>query len=159
MVYIVPLVLSTVGIIPNNVVMQKAVTRRITTRYGLDGLGIESRWGFDPHVLAANTFVLGASQYGCTINAIYCMYSKLPAEDEQFIYSKRVEGSIRINLKRKCIWLVLITQRNTVILTFLKAPVKAKGSLLDFGYRTRHLSSPKFPNQLWGGAQLASFSK
>jgi hypothetical protein len=25
------------------------------------------------------------------INAIYCMYSKLPTEDEQLIYSKHVE--------------------------------------------------------------------
>ena len=53
--------------------------------------------------------MLAASQRGCMINDIDCMYSKLPPEDEQFIYSKRVED-IRINLKRKCILLVLITQ-------------------------------------------------
>ena len=53
---------------------------------------------------------LAASQRGCTINAIDCMYSKLPPEDEYFIYSKHVEDIIGINLKRKCIWLILITQ-------------------------------------------------
>ena len=35
--------------------------------------------------------VLAASQHGCTINTIDCMYSKLPPEDEQLIYSKHVE--------------------------------------------------------------------
>ena len=34
----------------------------------------------------------------------------LPPEDEYFIYSKHVEDIIGINLKRKCIWLILITQ-------------------------------------------------
>ena len=34
---------------------------------------------------------LAASQSGCTINAIDCMYSKLPPEDEKLIYSKHVE--------------------------------------------------------------------
>ena len=38
------------------------------------------------------------------------MYSKLPPEDEQFIYLKHVEDINGINLKRKCISLVLITQ-------------------------------------------------
>ena len=38
------------------------------------------------------------------------MYSKLPPEDEQFIFSKHVEDIIGINLERKCIWLVLSTQ-------------------------------------------------
>ena len=32
--------------------------------------------------LIQNTIVLAASQRGCTINAIYCMYSKLPTDDE-----------------------------------------------------------------------------
>ena len=45
-----------------------------------------------------------------TINTIDCMYSKLPPEDEYFIYSKHVEDIIGINLKRKCNSLVLITQ-------------------------------------------------
>ena len=54
--------------------------------------------------------VLACSQSGCTINAIDCMYSKLPPEDEQFIYSKHVEDIIGTNLKRKCISLVLIMQ-------------------------------------------------
>jgi hypothetical protein len=38
------------------------------------------------------------------------MYSKLPSDDEQFIYSKHVEDIIGINLKRKCVSLVLIMQ-------------------------------------------------
>ena len=38
------------------------------------------------------------------------MYSKLYPEDEQFICSKHVEDIIGKNLKRKCIWLLLITQ-------------------------------------------------
>ena len=47
---------------------------------------------------------------GCTVNTIHCMYSKLPPEDEQLICSKHVEDITGINLKRKWIWLVLITQ-------------------------------------------------
>ena len=39
------------------------------------------------------------------------MHSKLPPEDEYFIYSKHVEDIIAINLKRKYISLVLITQK------------------------------------------------
>ena len=35
--------------------------------------------------------VLAASQRGCMINAIDCIYSKPPAEDEWLIYSKHVE--------------------------------------------------------------------
>ena len=35
------------------------------------------------------------------INTIDCMYSKLPPEDEQLIYSKYVVDIIGINLKRK----------------------------------------------------------
>ena len=58
--------------------------------------------------------VLASSQRGCTINATDCMYSKLPAEDEQLIYSKHVEDIIGINLKRKCIWLLLITQIHSI---------------------------------------------
>ena len=54
--------------------------------------------------------VSAASQSGCTINTTDCMYSNLPPEDEQFIYSKHVVDFIGINLKRKCISLVLITQ-------------------------------------------------
>ena len=54
--------------------------------------------------------MLAASQHVCMINAIDRMFNKLPPEDEQFIYSKHVEVIIGINLKRKCIWLVLITQ-------------------------------------------------
>ena len=38
------------------------------------------------------------------------MYSKLLPEDEYFIYSKYVEDINGINLKRKCISLVLVTQ-------------------------------------------------
>ena len=33
-------------------------------------------------VIILYMLVLAASQRGCTINAIDCMYSKLPAEDE-----------------------------------------------------------------------------
>ena len=54
--------------------------------------------------------LLAASQRGCMINATDCMYSKLPAEDEQLICSKHVEDIIGINLKRKCNSLVLNTQ-------------------------------------------------
>ena len=36
-----------------------------------------------------------------TIKAVDCMYSKLPPEDEQLIYSKHVEDFIGMNLKRK----------------------------------------------------------
>ena len=54
--------------------------------------------------------VLADSQRGCTIYTIVCMYSKLPPEDEQLIYSKHVDDIIGINLKRKCISLVLITK-------------------------------------------------
>ena len=60
--------------------------------------------------LSSTLIVLAASQRGCMINATDCMYSKLPAEDEQLIYSKHVEDITEINLKRKCISLVLITQ-------------------------------------------------
>ena len=41
---------------------------------------------------------------------MYCIYSKLPPEDEQLIYWKHVEDIIGTDLKRKCIWLVLIAQ-------------------------------------------------
>ena len=34
-----------------------------------------------------------ASQRGCTINAIDCMYSKQPPEDEWLNYSKHVEDN------------------------------------------------------------------
>ena len=44
------------------------------------------------------------------INTTDCIYSKLPPEDVQFIYSKHVEDIIGINEERKCVWLVLITQ-------------------------------------------------
>ena len=54
--------------------------------------------------------MLAASQRGCMINAIDCMYSKLHPEDELLIYSEHVEDIIGINLKSKCIWLVLITE-------------------------------------------------
>ena len=37
-------------------------------------------------------------------------YSKLPPEDEQLICSKHVQDIIGINLKRKCISFILITQ-------------------------------------------------
>ena len=37
--------------------------------------------------------VLAASQRGFLINTTDCMYSKLPPEDEQLIYSKHVEGN------------------------------------------------------------------
>jgi hypothetical protein len=64
-----------------------------------------------PRSLAANTLIeLAASHHGCTINTIHCMYSKLPAEDEQFMYSKHVEVIIGIHLKIKCISFVLIRQ-------------------------------------------------
>ena len=66
-----------------------------------------------PRRLSTNTItliVLAANQRGCMINAIDCIYFKLPTEDEQFIYSKHVEDIIRTNLKIKCISLVLITQ-------------------------------------------------
>ena len=46
--------------------------------------------------------VLAASQRGCTINVINCMYSELPTDDEQLIYSKLVwRIFIGINLKKK----------------------------------------------------------
>ena len=35
--------------------------------------------------------MLAVSQQGCMINATGCMYSKLPTDDEQLIYSKHVE--------------------------------------------------------------------
>ena len=54
--------------------------------------------------------VLAASQRGCTINAIDRIHSKLPTEDEQLTNSKHVEDITGINLKRTCIWFVLVTQ-------------------------------------------------
>ena len=56
------------------------------------------------------SIVLAASQRGCMINAIDCVYSKLPPADEYFIHSKYVGDITGINLKRKCISLVLIMQ-------------------------------------------------
>ena len=47
------------------------------------------------------------------------MYSKLPPGDEQFIYSKHVEDITGINLERKCISLVLITQKEYTYLSDL----------------------------------------
>ena len=47
-----------------------------------------------PRWLAANSstlMVLPASQRGYMTNATDCVYSKLPSEDEQFIYSKHAE--------------------------------------------------------------------
>ena len=58
-----------------------------------------------PRWLPAYTIMLAASQRGCMINAIDCMYSKLPAEDEQLIYSKHVED-IYLNKFRKKVHLV-----------------------------------------------------
>ena len=43
------------------------------------------------YILRSTLIVLAASQRGCTINAVDCMYSKLSPEDEQLIYSKHVE--------------------------------------------------------------------
>ena len=54
---------------------------------------------------ASNLIVLAASQHGCMINAIDCMYSKLSPEDEQLIYSKHVED-IYWNKFRKKVHLV-----------------------------------------------------
>jgi hypothetical protein len=59
-----------------------------------------------PCCLAANTIsstliMLTASQRGCTINTIYCTYSKLPTEDEQFIYMKHVEDIYWNKFKKK----------------------------------------------------------
>ena len=54
--------------------------------------------------------MLAASQRGCTLNTINCTYSKLSPEDEQFIYLKHAEDITGINLKRKCVSLVLIMQ-------------------------------------------------
>jgi hypothetical protein len=42
-------------------------------------------------MLSSTLIELSAIQRGCTINAIDCMYSKLPPEDEQLIYSKYIE--------------------------------------------------------------------
>ena len=42
--------------------------------------------------------MLAASQRGCMINAIDCMHSKLPPEDEQLIYSKHVEDQLKVVL-------------------------------------------------------------
>ena len=47
------------------------------------------------------------------------MYSKLPPEDEEFVYSKHVEDLIGLNLKRKCISLLLIMRILNVIGSFL----------------------------------------
>ena len=61
--------------------------------------------------------VLAASQRGCTINTVDCMYSKLPTEDEQFICSKHVEDIIGINLKRTCISFVSYYANVPIMLT------------------------------------------
>ena len=45
--------------------------------------------------------MLAASQRGCMINAIDCMYSKLPPEDEYLIYSKHVEDIYWNKFKNK----------------------------------------------------------
>jgi hypothetical protein len=44
---------------------------------------------------------VAASHRGCTINATDCMYSKLPPEDEQLIYSKHVEDIYWNKFKNK----------------------------------------------------------
>ena len=46
-------------------------------------------------------YKIPASRRGCTINAVDCMYSKLPPGDEWLIYSKHLEDIIGINVKRK----------------------------------------------------------
>ena len=59
-------------------------------------------------VLRANSstlIVLAASQRGCMINAIDCMYSKLPTDDEYLLYTKYVED-IYWNKFRKEVHLV-----------------------------------------------------
>ena len=43
------------------------------------------------HYQCSTLIVSAASQRGNTINATDCMYSKLPPEDGQLIYSKHVE--------------------------------------------------------------------
>ena len=45
--------------------------------------------------------VLAASQSGCMINAIDCIYSKLPSDDELCIYSKHVQDNYRNKLRKK----------------------------------------------------------
>jgi DNA-binding transcriptional regulator YhcF (GntR family) len=45
--------------------------------------------------------VLAASQHGCMINTTDRMYSKLPPEDEQLIYSKHVEDIYWNKLRKK----------------------------------------------------------
>ena len=60
--------------------------------------------------LHTTLIVLAASQHGCIINITDCMYSELLPEDGQFVYSKHAEDITGINLERKYIWLVLITQ-------------------------------------------------
>ena len=60
---------------------------------------------------SSTLIVLAASQHGCTINTVDCMYSKLHTEDEQFICSKHVEDITGINLKRKCISSVHFMQK------------------------------------------------
>ena len=59
----------------------------------------------DQPTMICTLIVLAASQHGCMINAIDCMYSKLPAVDEQLIYSKHVED-IDWNKLRKKVYLV-----------------------------------------------------
>ena len=45
--------------------------------------------------------VLAASQRGWMINTTDCIYSKLPAEDEQLIYSKHVAAIYWNKFKKK----------------------------------------------------------
>ena len=53
-------------------------------------------------VCAGGTLIiLAASQHGCIINAIDCMYSKLPPGDEQLIYSKHLEDIYWNKFKKK----------------------------------------------------------
>jgi hypothetical protein len=54
--------------------------------------------------------MLAASQRGCTINTTDCMYSKLPPEDEQLIYSKQVYDIYWNKFKMKAQIAVFITQ-------------------------------------------------
>ena len=55
--------------------------------------------------------MLAASQRGCMINAIDCMYSKLPVLRMNSLSIRNMyRGFIGINLERKYIWLVLILQ-------------------------------------------------
>jgi len=50
--------------------------------------------------------VLASSQPRCRINTTYCIYSKLPPDDENLIYSKHVEDDYWYKLREKNMHLV-----------------------------------------------------